>query len=473
MSHKVYINKKYEPVVRWCNEEPWLTFTRYQLCLLGPGVICLLALIYLYWSTNNPAPPITSGALQRDTAKINQFTYTEDLSTDKVENAAFEQFMISQSAINDALPQEVSSQWQTITVTKGENLSFIFERLGLSPRTLHQVITSSSDTKMLARLAPGDHIQFQVNAKELLALRYEQNLTTVLEVTKNDGDYRSKIITTDLDRQIKRVMGVIDNSLFLAGLNAGLSDNLIMRFVSIYGWDIDFALNIRNGDQFKVIYEEQFKAGEKVGEGPILVAEFINRGKVYCAVRYTTLDGNTDYYNENGYSMRKAFLRAPVEFSRISSKFDLERKHPMLNRIRAHKGVDYAAAGGTPVKATGDGTIKFVGVNGNYGKSIVIRHRGGVYDTVYAHMSHYAKGMKRGKYVQQGDIIGYVGRTGLATGLHLHYEFRVNGTHRNPLTVKLPKALKIPENRMIHFKLQTTPLLAQLEQIRSTSFAVK
>jgi murein DD-endopeptidase MepM/ murein hydrolase activator NlpD len=243
---------------------------------------------------------------------------------------------------------------------------------------------------------------------------------------------------------------------------------MIMQMINLYGWDIDFAMEVRQGDQFHVIYEERYKDGEKVQDGPILAAEFINRGKSFTSVRYTHADGHSDYYAENGDSMRKAFLRTPVKFARISSRFSLGRKHPILNRIRAHKGVDYAASTGTPVRTSGDGVIKLAARKGGYGKAIIIQH-GGKYTTLYGHLSRYRRGIKRGKHVKQGQIIGYVGMTGLATGPHLHYEFRVNGVHRNPLTVKLPKAMRIPDNLMAEFKSQTEPLLAQLSSITNNA----
>jgi murein DD-endopeptidase MepM/ murein hydrolase activator NlpD len=237
-----------------------------------------------------------------------------------------------------------------------------------------------------------------------------------------------------------------------------------MQLVAIYGWDIDFALDIRKGDKFKLIYEEKFKDDIKVSEGPILAAEFVNNKTSFKAVRYSLPEGNSDYFSETGASMRKAFIRTPLNFTRISSTFSLNRKHPVLNTIRAHKGVDYAAPSGTPVKAAGDGTITSIGRNGGYGRVIEIRH-GGTYSTLYAHLSNYAKGLKKGSRVKQGQTVGYVGMSGLATGPHLHYEFRVNGVHRNPLTVQLPKADSIPDDLLVDFKDKSAPLLAQLEDL--------
>ena len=222
-----------------------------------------------------------------------------------------------------------------------------------------------------------------------------------------------------------------------------------MQLIYIYGWDIDFILDIRKGDSFKVIYEEKYKNREKVGNGPVLAAEFNNQDRKIRAVRYERDNGQVDYYTGTGTNMRKAFLRNPLNFSRISSHFNLRRKHPVLNRIRAHKGVDYAAPTGTPIKVTGDGTIQFLGKKGGYGKSIIVKH-GGKYSTLYAHLSRYRKGLKRTQPVKQGQVVGYVGKTGLATGPHLHYEFRVNNRHHNPLTVKLPGAENVPLPRWIN-----------------------
>ena len=238
-----------------------------------------------------------------------------------------------------------------------------------------------------------------------------------------------------------------------------------MRLVAIFGWDIDFALDIRKGDSFTILYEEQYKNGVKVAEGPIIAAEFINQGKAIRAIRYSENNERNDYYDANGDAMRKAFLRTPVDFfSRISSRFSLGRKHPVLNKIRAHKGVDYAAATGTPVRATGDGVIVFAGKNGGFGRTIKLKH-GGTYSTVYAHLRRIAKNIRRGKKVKQGQIIGYVGQSGLATGPHLHYEFQIHGVHRNPLTVKLPKVKAIAKENLTEFKKTIVPILAELDRI--------
>ena len=466
MSYRVYIKKDYKPEIRWYPDLPW--YLQKKIWFISLGLFSLIAIYYLMEFPN------FENISQAKIIKPVQQVSIDDLTQESVDVVnVMDDYPVSVT-VPDTLPASEhaapASDWQSVTVNPHENLSIIFDRLHLSPAVLFKVMSAGKDTDILKRLDPGDQILFQIEHGDLIGLRYEPDLTTALLVSKNETGYTSKIIISELESRARESSGIIKDSLFLAGQDAGLSDNLIMRLVSIFGWDIDFALNIRKGDSFKVIFEEKFKQGIKVAEGPILAAEFVNRGKIYKAVRYTSPDDETGFYNEDGYSMRKAFLRTPLTFSRISSKFNLNRKHPILNKIRAHKGVDYAAPAGTPVKATGDGTVVSIGRNGGYGNMIVLRH-GGIYNTAYAHLSRYAKGLKKGQKVKQGDTIGYVGSTGLATGPHLHYEFRVNGVHHNPLTVILPKALKIPESQMAHFQEHTKFILAQLDNYSDSNFA--
>lgn len=261
--------------------------------------------------------------------------------------------------------------------------------------------------------------------------------------------------------QYSFAQGTIYSSLFVAGKKAGLTSNLILEMATIFAWDIDFALDLRKGDQFVVIYTKD----------KILAASFTNRGQKHVAIRYTDKQGKTDYYSPQGHSLRKAFLRTPVKFSRISSHFNLKRKHPILNRIRAHRGVDYAAPTGTPVRATANGKIIFRGVYGGYGKTIIIRHQR-KYSTLYAHLSRYHKKIRSGRRIQQGEIIGYIGSTGLATGPHLHYELRINGRHRNPLTVKLPKAIGVNRRQLNAFRKKSRVVLEQLARLQGKHTAL-
>lgn len=243
-----------------------------------------------------------------------------------------------------------------------------------------------------------------------------------------------------------------------------------MQLASIFGWDIDFALDIRKGDHFSLLYEQQYLDGEKLRDGRILAAEFTNQDRTYQAVLFTDPKGRGLYYAPDGSSMRKAFLRSPVDFRRISSKFQRERYHPVLGKKRPHRGVDYAAKIGTPIKAAGDGKVIFRGTKGGYGRTVIVQHGGNI-TTLYAHMSGYRRGVTTGTRVQQGQIIGYVGKSGLATGPHLHYEFRLNGAHRNPLTVKLPDAKPIAAEYRELFQIQSKQLLAQLKLFNTIQVA--
>ena len=354
--------------------------------------------------------------------------------------------------------------WRPVQVKSGDNLALIFSRLGLSPALLHHIMSLGGEVGRLKRLRPGQLLNFNIEAGELLGLEYEIDLTRTLKLSKETDSYSVKITTRALRSVVRQVNATITDSLFLSGQRAGLSDNLIMQLAAIYAWDIDFALDIRAGDAFSLIYEEQYKDGVKVAEGPVLAAEFINRNRPLRAARYVHADGRADYYSASGEAMRKAFLRTPVNFTRISSRFNPRRLHPILNKIRPHRGIDYAAPIGTPVKATADGAVVLAGSKSGYGKTIILRH-GGRYSTVYAHLSRYARGIRAGRPVKQGQTIGYVGQTGLSTGPHLHYEFRIDGVHRNPLTVELPRAESIDKKRLPAFLASIAPVMAQLDRL--------
>jgi murein DD-endopeptidase MepM/ murein hydrolase activator NlpD len=354
--------------------------------------------------------------------------------------------------------------WESVIVRSGDSLSAIFTRAGLSPRTLHGVMNAGEAARSLRRIFPGDEISFLIADGELLAMRYAVDESTTLHVERNGERYASSLLAKPLETRLTHARAVINSSLFLAGKEAGLSDRLIMELAGIFGWDIDFALDIRAGDRFSVVYEELYRDGEKIRTGAIVAAEFINQGRQVRAVRFQRPDGGADYYSPDGRSMRKAFLRSPVDFRRISSGFNPNRLHPVLGTNRPHRGVDYAAATGTPIRAAGDGRIVHHGWKGGYGRTIVIQH-GSRYSTLYAHMNGYARGLSNGSRVRQGQVIGYVGSSGMATGPHLHYEFLVDGVHRNPVTVKLPDAEPIGKDLLAAFQEQTGPLVAKLDVI--------
>lgn len=363
-------------------------------------------------------------------------------------------------------------QLQPVKVKNGDSLALILDRLGVSPRQVYDLVSVGEETDPLKRLHPGDILNVNVDENgELKQLRYELDHERTLDVRNSLGGFDALIIYHDLEQRVKTSTGVIQSSLFAAGKQAGLSTNLTMALASIFGWDIDFVLDIRTGDRFTVLYEEIYRDGEKIRDGDIIAAEFINQGKVHRALRYTDADNRSAYYTPEGRSLRSTFLRTPIEFARVSSRFNLKRKHPVLNRIRAHKGVDYAAPPGTAIRATADGKITFRGAKGGYGNTVVLQH-GSKYTTLYAHMSNFKKGVTSGKTVKQGDVIGYVGSTGLATGPHLHYEFRVDGVHRNPLTVELPTAAPIKQAYLTDFQDKTQPLMAKLDELSETAVAI-
>ena len=288
---------------------------------------------------------------------------------------------------------------------------------------------------------------------------------------KNDLIDNSTNYSDETPRHITSVHGTINSSLSLAGQKAGLSNELILQLTNIFAWDIDFATNLHHGDQFTVVYEET-RIGNNSSDSQIIAAEFVNQGRILTAIRYKDSEGHVNYYSPEGKPMRKAFLSTPVDFVRISSGFDTHRKHPILNRIRAHKGVDYAARTGTPVKSAGDGEVIFRGRKGGYGQVMIVKH-GEHYETLYAHLSDFKKGLESGDLVKQGEVIGYVGQTGLATGPHLHYEFRVDGVHRNPETLNLAQSLPLHAEVLADFKAQTQPLLAQLNKTKAKSLFAK
>ena len=400
-------------------------------------------------------------------------------------SSPFELARVSTSPATSASPQAVNAglnlmpvagktaepQWTSMTVNSGDTLSVLFQNAGLSANTLHAVINSSKEAQAFTRLRVGQRVDFKLDSDgQLLGMRSQLNTLETIRISRDNEGYVFNKDVLEPEVSTRFASGSIDSSLFVAAQNAGLSHNLTMQMANVFGYDVDFAREIRQGDSFEVLFEEKQLDGQRVGTGNILAARFTNRGRTFTAVRYTDSQGNSSYYRADGTSMRKAFIRTRVEFARMSSRFNPNRRHPVLNRIRAHNGVDYAAATGTPIKATGDGRVVHVGRKGGYGNTIVIKH-GQSYQTLYAHMSRYASGIRSGSNVQQGQVIGYVGMPGLATGPHLHYEFQVNGRHVDPLSVKLPASDPIPKGERNNFLAHSNQLMASLDQQGVTQLA--
>ena len=358
----------------------------------------------------------------------------------------------------------LSDEWVSYEVQNGETLSELFDRASIPASELYKILHSKEVTTDLSLLRPGQKIHFlQDKSKNIISVRLDTSPLSLSLFNKTEqGRYVEEKRTRKPEKVLRYSEGTIKGAFFTAGENAALSQQTIMGLANIFGWDIDFSLDIRPGDTFKVIYYQEYLDGVRFRDGSILAAEFTTQGQTHRTVRYTDQGGKTDYYSPDGHSMRKQFLRSPVDFTRISSHFTTRRFHPVLNRFRSHRGTDYAASRGTPIKATGDGKIIKANYSRSYGNHVIIKH-GTRYTTLYAHMSKIARKMKTGASVKQGQIIGYVGSTGLATGPHLHYEFRVNGIHKNPVTIKFADVEPIAHKERERFNQYASNILSNLE----------
>ncbi|VVN77819.1 hypothetical protein PS718_00851 [Pseudomonas fluorescens] len=453
--------------------------------LAASGIAALLSLALLVFPSSDVEAKKTTLSLELE-SPAEQLTQDQDAAdaaqaTNEPVASPFAQIENSeentpQTAEAAPAPAPITEKPQApghreVVVAKGDTLSTLFEKVGLPATAVHDVLASDKQAKQFSQLKRGQKLEFELNPEgQLTSLHSKVNDVETITLTKNDKGFTFNRITTKPTVRTAYAHGVINSSLSQSAARAGLSHSMTMDMASVFGYDVDFAQDIRQGDEFDVIYEQKVVNGKAVGTGPILSARFTNRGKTYTAVRYTNKQGNSSYYTADGNSMRKAFIRTPVDFARISSKFSMGRKHPILNKIRAHKGVDYAAPRGTPIKAAGDGKVLLAGRRGGYGNTVIIQH-GNTYRTLYGHMQGFAKGVKTGGSVKQGQVIGYIGTTGLSTGPHLHYEFQVNGVHVDPLGQKLPMADPIAKAERARFLAQSQPLMARMNQEKATMLA--
>jgi murein DD-endopeptidase MepM/ murein hydrolase activator NlpD len=394
-------------------------------------------------------------------------------SLDLVVPPLTEDFVDSNSAgaLNGASAADEDIDWKVITVHSGQTVGDIFRQQGVSAADLQKIIDDHDNTTALRNIRPGQEFAFgRASDGNLRALRFDRDEHTRVTESFADHTIRETVQNRGVERRTHVAHGVVDRSLFESGEQAGLSDVMVLKLATAFGYDIDFAQDLRQGDSFTVIYDDVYCEGERMHDGDIIAATFVNRGKRFSAFRYTDSTGDTMYYSGDGRPLRKEFLRTPVEFTRISSFFTSARMHPILGTMRAHHGVDYAAPTGTPIHAAGDGKVAFRGWEGGYGNVVILQH-GGHYSTVYGHMSRIAA-INVGQRVSQGQTIGFVGMTGLATGPHLHYEFRVDGVHRDPLTVTMPKPEPLPAVELAKFQGQTTPMLAKLKMLEATQTIV-
>jgi murein DD-endopeptidase MepM/ murein hydrolase activator NlpD len=352
-------------------------------------------------------------------------------------------------------------KWKEVVVKKGQTLSSIFDDLNLSQSLLYKIVNIDKNSKLLTKIFPGAVIRFEILDEEFKQLKYNITESQELLITQQEQQLTTQIIDHPTEVQVQTANGTITGSLFNAGKQAGLTDAMVMQLANIFAWDIDFILDIRQGDSFSLIYEKIYQNGEFLRDGKIVAASFTNQGQTYKAVAFDDGDG-WSYYNPEGRNMKKAFLRAPLNFSYISSNFNPKRFHPVQKRIKAHRGIDYAAPRGTPVFAAGNGKVISSGYNQYNGNYVFIQHNNGIV-TKYLHFTK--KMVKTGQRVKQGQTIGTVGSTGLASGPHLHYEFLLNGVHRNPRTVQLPKASPLAANKIESFKSYALPLISQLDSI--------
>jgi murein DD-endopeptidase MepM/ murein hydrolase activator NlpD len=364
------------------------------------------------------------------------------------------------------VPLPEPQQWEVVTVRAGQSLDSIFRQQGFSANTLHKIMSLNKETRRLKKIRPGDLFEFQRHEDQSLKrMRYAIDEDRFLIIDHDDTGVTAGFEDRELVRQITETGGSIKSSLFLAGKQAGLKDGMVMKLANLFGWDIDFVLDIREGDRFFLVYEKIYRDGSYLRDGEIIGATFINQGEKFQAIRFD-IDDQAQYFAPDGRNMRKAFLRAPLNFSYISSNFNPKRYHPILKRVKAHNGIDYKAPEGTPVYAAGDGKVTRSAYDKYNGHHVFIQHGSSIV-TEYLHFTK--RTVKKGQRVKQGQVIGYVGATGLAQGPHLHYEFLLNGVHRNPRTVSLPKADPLGETQLAEFRLKAAPVLSQLSRLESAS----
>ena len=429
-------------------------------------------------NTNNPPQKLGIFTPVPNDGPVNQTSAQKTPENNETESNTSAQ-QLSQPLENNASNQALTTRadntfnWKKINVKSGDTLSVIFNRLGLPSKDLQGVLESGKNTRSLTRLKPGQTLELGLDSNnQLTTLMLEESPFLTHIINKDDKgsyQYKGRKYLPEINTHFTQIN--IKNSLFYDASKVGLSDRTIMQLANLFEWEVDLSQELRVGDQFNVVYETESLDGAPVGKPVIIAAEYISKKNTFQVVRYTDKNGRSDYYTAEGKTLRQAFLRSPIEFARISSHFNMRRKHPVLHKIRAHKGTDYAARRGTPIRAAGAGKIIHAGRKGGYGNVVIIQHDEAKYKTLYAHMNSFGRGIRVGKRVKQGQVIGTVGSTGLATGPHLHYEFHVNNVPRNPVTVKLPNGVPVAASERQRFKLTAEASLAKLDQYRNTYFA--
>lgn len=427
-------------ILQWISAMAAAIPRRHRLLLSVISALLVLSLVL-------PSDPATAS---KQTAELQQtelevgkrYDLSLALSDATLATAATAQISSEPSAeLNNPL-----LEWTDYKVRQGDSLARIFDKLGFTPQQLHLITRDQQAEKMLRRIHPGETLRFARNsAGDLAHLSYKLSATDTLLVSKHSDNYQSVIETKSIESRASFAFAQISSSFWNAGIDAGLSQQQIMSVADMFGWDIDFALDIREGDEFSLLFERNYVDGEFIGFGKVLAAEFVNRGQVFQAI----LHDNGQYYTAEGRAMRKSFLRSPVNFTHITSNFNPRRLHPVTGQVRPHNGIDYGAKTGTPVMSAGDGKVIASAYNNLNGHYVFVQH-GERYVTKYLHLSKRL--VKNGQRVKQGELIGRVGATGRVTGAHLHYEFLVDGVHRNPRTVELPQAESLAGNELPRFR---------------------
>ncbi len=385
----------------------------------------------------------------------------------------FNKSVVEEISLPAAIPEADTSTvfWRTERVQRGDTIAELLRRLNVDDPAASHYLRTNEATESLHRLTTGKELQAETRADgSLVSLRYIDANANQIIIERQDDNFNTRTLSAQIEKRVVMRTGDISSTLFAATDAAGMSDSVANQLADIFSGDIDFHRDLRKGDKFAVIYEMNYSNGEPVSTGKILAAEFTNQGRQYRALYYELSTNKGSYFSPDGKNMRKAFLRSPLEFSRVSSGFTLSRFHPVLNKWRAHNGVDYAAASGTKVMVTADGIISFVGTQGGYGNVVIVNHQGR-YTTVYGHLSRFANGLRQGQRVTQGALIAYVGSTGLATGPHLHYEFKIDGQHRDPLRVALPDAKPINAVQKVQFQTATSTLNNRLSMLSGNYLA--
>lgn len=426
------------------------------------------------------SPPITAADKSAQPVSKNQNTQNAVQNTpntteqpDAEENVTQDKLPITQLAYYNEIPagesDDKTDAMSSLTIRSGDTFTGILQDLG-ALRSFGDILPLGTEIKPLLNLQTGKTLRVNVQNNELHKLIYEYSDRKHFILSREGDSYAVENRTLPIESREAFANAVIDDSFYLTAKKAGLDDEIIIETANLLAWDIDFILDIRENDSFSVLYMEEYLHGEKIGNGEIIGVKFINQGKTHYALRHTLADGSSEYFSADGRNVKKPFLRSPLEFTRVSSSFNPQRLHPILNIVRPHRGVDYAAPAGTPISASGDGKVIFRGWKSGYGNTVILRH-GGNYSTLYAHLSQFAKSARLNASVKQGQTIGYVGMTGYATGPHLHYEFRINGIHQNPLKVKLPDSKPLQAGQLAAFKQAAAPFMRKLDTLSRVNVA--